>query len=291
MTLLISIMRWMTLLALFCGLPSLSWAMGGPSEESRYVERHGAMPFKASYLNPGGDLTLSMDWLSRPEERIMALTFDDGPDPRDRAIAALLKQHHISATFFYIGSKAKAMPGMVREILADRHTIGYHSYRHSMMSGLSSARLAADFREGRAVMADLGVPLTWFRPPYGDFNPAVVQAARACGMETILWTIDSRDWAGIDGPAIAKNVIRRFHPGAILLFHSIHSATLQALPEVVAAAEKAHYRLVSLDEWRRIVKTAQCRVPGQSCATPPPVEGVVPADPLSTGFPLVDIKP
>ena len=78
-------------------------------------------------------------------------------------------------------------------------------------------------------------------------------------MDTILWTIDSRDWTGISASTMARNVIRQFHPGAVLLFHSTHAATLQAMPEIVEAAEKAHYRFVSLDEWRRIIQNASLR--------------------------------
>ena len=88
-------------------------------------------------------------------------------------------------------------------------------------------------------------------------------------MDTILWTIDSRDWTGISASTMARNVIRQFHPGAVLLFHSTHVATLRALPAVLEAAEREHYRFVSLGEWRNTIQVANCRTQKQSCPSLP----------------------
>lgn len=244
-------------------------AMAGHEGESRHVAKYSNMVVDDRYLYPGGEVVLAVDRLSLPEERIMTLTFDDGPDERDLEIAALLKKHHITAAFFYVGNKVEALSGVVKEIIAAKHEIAYHSYRHQMMGWFGPDRLAEDFRRGKATMTNLGVSLTWFRPPYGDFNSKVVQAAKDQGMETILWTIDSRDWTGISAQTMAQRVIRQFHPGAVLLFHSIHGVTLKALPEVLAAAEKENYRFVGLGEWRQTILTANCRAEGRSCPAAP----------------------
>ncbi|MBF0182825.1 MAG: polysaccharide deacetylase family protein [Magnetococcales bacterium] len=253
-------------------------AVEGPSAESRHVAKAGAMPFNPRYLYPSSAEQFSMDWLTLPEERIMALTFDDGPDERDLAIASLLDRQDIPAAFFYIGNKIKAMPHIVKEMSATRHELGYHSYRHQQLSWLSAKSLTADFRQGKEVFGQLGLSFTWFRPPYGDFNRRVVQEAKDQGMETILWTIDSRDWAGVPAQVMARNVIRRFHPGAVILFHSTHANTLRALPEILQAAVRERYRFVSLAEWRRTVQMAACRVQGRGCP-PAPVEVVTPVTP------------
>ncbi|MBF0162620.1 MAG: polysaccharide deacetylase family protein [Magnetococcales bacterium] len=246
---------------------SLSWAMAAPSEESKHLARHGRMPFKTRYLYPGGRVELAVDWLSQPEERILLLTFDDGPDARDLKIAELLAKQAIPAAFFYVGRKMKAMPEIVEAIRAAQYEIGYHSHGHAHLSGLSQSRLTEDFAQGRSLLQHLGVPVRWFRPPYGDFDARVLQAAQDHGMETLLWSIDSRDWAGIGAQTLASNVIRQLHPGAVLLFHSTRAATLAALPAIVQAAHRAHYRFVTLDEWRRVVRAAQGRVQGESDQT------------------------
>ncbi|WP_193771141.1 polysaccharide deacetylase family protein [Candidatus Magnetaquicoccus inordinatus] len=244
-------------------------AVEGPSPESRHVAKAGAMPFNPRYLYPSSKESFAMDWLTLPEERIMALTFDDGPDERDLAIAALLDSQEIPATFFYIGNKIKVSPHIVKEMAGKKHELGYHSYRHQQMSWLSAKSLTADFRQGKEVLEKLGLQVTWFRPPYGDFNYRVVQEAKDQGMETVLWTIDSRDWAGIPSAIMARNVIRRFHPGAVILFHSTHANTLRALPEILQAATRERYRFVTLAEWRRTIQTASCRVKKSHCPEEP----------------------
>ncbi|MEO5346194.1 MAG: polysaccharide deacetylase family protein [Magnetococcus sp. YQC-9] len=260
------------LLLLLIGLVLPLFAAHGKSEEpSKSGAKYANVPFTPRFLYPGGEVVMSIDTLTLPEERIMALTFDDGPDERDLEIAALLKKQEIPAAFFYIGRKVKQFPEVVKEIHAKKHEIGYHSFRHQRVSWFSQESLNEDFRQGKVALTSIGVPPTLFRPPYGEFNDRLVHTAKEQGMETVLWTIDSRDWTGVSPDAMAKNVIRQFHPGAVLLFHSPHANTLRALPEVLAAAERENYRFVSLTDWRKTVLTANCRKDGRSPCVPNPL--------------------
>ncbi|MBF0399492.1 MAG: polysaccharide deacetylase family protein [Magnetococcales bacterium] len=252
------IVRLVGVSVLLCWSAVTVLAADGPSKESRHLAKRGRMPFKTRYLYPGSGLAMEPDCLSRPEQRILALTFDDGPDKRDLAIGAVLEPRAIPATFFYVGERARAMPAIVEQMRAKGYEIAYHAYRHHLLSGFSRARLTTDFQQGVQLMQSLGITLQWFRPPYGDFNDTVVQTAQAHGMGTLLWTIDSRDWAGDSATTVAGNVVRRFHPGAILLFHSSRAASLRALPTILQAADKAHYRFVSLAEWQQVIQAAHC---------------------------------
>ncbi|MBF0191455.1 MAG: polysaccharide deacetylase family protein [Magnetococcales bacterium] len=247
-----------------------SMAHAGTDESAKPTVKYDTSQFTPRFLYPGGEVVMSVDWLTQPEERIMALTFDDGPDEQDLALSELLKQHDIPATFFYVGSKVKLFPEVVRKIHASQYEIGYHSFRHQRVKWFSQANLLEDFRQGKEALNNLGVPVHFFRPPYGDFNEHLVRTAKENGMETVLWTIDSRDWTGIGADTMAKNVIRYFHPGAVLLFHSQHPVTLRAMPQVLEAAEREGYRFVSLGDWRRVVLAANCRVEGgTSCPSAP----------------------
>lgn len=242
-----------------------SLVRANPSEIGKKVAKTFEVPSGSRYLSPGGEIDMPRNLLSLPEERVMALTFDDGPVERDLEISALLKEHDILATFFYIGSKLEARAEIVENVLAAKHEIGFHSYRHKKQSLVSQADLLEDFRLGKAALAALGVPVVWYRPPYGLFNTRVVKTAKEQGMDTILWTVDPRDWSGISAETIAKRVIPKFHPGAVVLFHSNHAATLQALPEIISAAESENYRFVSLSELRNTVQVAHCRVHNRYC--------------------------
>ncbi|MEO5350961.1 MAG: polysaccharide deacetylase family protein, partial [Magnetococcus sp. YQC-3] len=169
----LSTIRLAALLAILFYAQLCPVAEGGPSKESKHVAKYGVMPFYDRYLYPGGGVAMSVGCLSRPEERVMALTFDDGPDDKDLKISAILKKEAIPATFFYVGSKTKGTSAIVNGVVADNHVVGYHAYRHRMLSWYSPASLAEDFRLGKESMEGLGVSPTWFRPPYGDFNGTV----------------------------------------------------------------------------------------------------------------------
>ncbi|MEO5326761.1 MAG: polysaccharide deacetylase family protein [Magnetococcus sp. THC-1_WYH] len=232
--------------------------------------KYAGEPSRASYLSPGGEVSLSRDLLSLPEERIMAFTFDDGPVERDLEIASLLRKHDASATFFFIGKLMERSPDVVKKVLEEKHEVGYHSYRHQKLSWVSQTDLKEDFRLGKACMTRLGVPVAWFRPPYGLFDTKVIKTAKESGMKTILWTVDPRDWTGIGPDVISKRVINLFHPGAVLLFHSNHAATLQALPEIIRRAKADGYRLVTLTEWQNTIYTVHCRLKNRFCPSSTP---------------------
>ncbi|MBF0180904.1 MAG: polysaccharide deacetylase family protein [Magnetococcales bacterium] len=266
------------LVILFCCLLPLSPVHGKTGDTGTAPAKYDTPSFTPHFLYPGGEVVLSVDALNLPEERVMAITFDDGPDEKDLEISALMRKHDIPATFFYIGNKIKAHPEVVKTVHANQHAIGYHSFRHQRLSGFSSAGLAEEMRQGKEALSALGVQPALFRPPYGDFNERVVHAAKDQGMETVLWTIDSRDWTGVSPANMAKNVIRQFHPGAVLLFHSQHAATLQALPTILEAAARENFRFVSLGDWRQIVLAANCRASGKgSCPSAPVVAAAQPA--------------
>lgn len=269
-------------------LLSLVWGLGlagvaGASTESavKPAVRYDTSQFTPRFLYPGGEVVLNVDWLSRPDERIMALTFDDGPDERDLEIMTVLEKYGgVPAAFFYIGSKVKGLPEVVKKVHAQHHEIGYHSYRHQRLRWFSHSTLGEDFRQGKEALAALGVPLSLFRPPYGDFTDPMVRQAKEHGMETILWTIDSRDWTGVGAEAMARNVIRHFHPGAVLLFHSQHAVTLRALPMILEAAERENYRFVTLKDWRKVVLAATCRGKGEGgCSATATVTARIPTKP------------
>ncbi|MBF0340972.1 MAG: polysaccharide deacetylase family protein [Magnetococcales bacterium] len=259
--------RRMALLWILIGAFQPVSVFGGEGEAAvKPAVKYDTSQFTPKFLYPGGEVVISVEWLTQPEERVMALTFDDGPDERDLELTEFLKKQDIPATFFYIGSKVKLFPEVVKKVHADHFEIGYHSYRHQRLRWLSHANLAEDFRQGKEALTSLGVSTVLFRPPYGDFTEQMVRTAKDQGMETVLWTIDSRDWTGLSAETMAKNVTRQFHPGAVLLFHSQHPVTMRALPAILAAARKENYRFVSLGDWRRVVLGANCRMAGQGCS-------------------------
>lgn len=153
----------------------------------------------------------------------LALTFDDGPDPRwTPAILDLLDAHGQQATFFLIGERAARYPELVREIDRRGHEIGNHTWSHSYRTPLKSpAWIVDELNRTRELIEPLtGKRLSWFRPPVGLISPRVTVAAERAGVEMVCWSGTARD--GTDRVTTEGSVQRletALEPGAILVLH------------------------------------------------------------------------
>lgn len=183
--------------------------------------------------------------------RAVALTFDDGPSPRDTPrILATLRRLHAHATFFVVGYLADSYPELVRRELRAGMSVGNHTYNHPEVPPFDRLppRLAADeIALGAASLRRLGAKPTLFRPPGGSSAADVVQAASRLGERVVLWSVDPRDWqAGSSARQIARNVLAAVRPGSIFILHDgggDRSATVAALPAIVKGIRRRGLRL------------------------------------------------
>lgn len=175
-----------------------------------------------SFYAPSGIFGRTL--LRGPGDRpLVALTFDDGPDPEATPrVLQLLAQHGARATFFVIGERAARHPEVIAAIARAGHQIESHSHRHSWWTAFTPRRrLAAELRTAQAVIAAAsGREPRWFRPPIGILSPEVVGAAQAVGLRLCAWSCKARD--GLAGTSVAAALARLragLEPGAILLLH------------------------------------------------------------------------
>jgi peptidoglycan/xylan/chitin deacetylase (PgdA/CDA1 family) len=153
----------------------------------------------------------------------VALTFDDGPDPRYTPdVLALLRQYRIKATFCVIGVNVIEFPHLVRAIAADGHTLCNHSWLHDTGLGIRShSTIASDMaRTNEAIRAAApGSRVSYFRHPGGAWTQAAVNSARQQGMTSLHWDVDPRDWLRPGPRAISNTVTGSTQPGSIVLLH------------------------------------------------------------------------
>lgn len=152
----------------------------------------------------------------------VAITFDDGPDPRSTPlILDILETFGWRATFFCLGSQARQSPGLIRELVDRGHEIGVHGDSHRSQLLRTAPAVIQDVRAARALLEDLaGRPVEWFRPPYGGVSAASIMAAHRTGLRMVLWTTWGLDWKpDATGPSVAGHVRRTFVPGATVLLH------------------------------------------------------------------------
>jgi peptidoglycan-N-acetylglucosamine deacetylase len=183
----------------------------------------------------------------------VALTFDDGPNPPyTPQVLTLLKLYGIHATFFCVGRHVAAYPDLVRQEVANGHTIGNHSWSHPFLTSLSPVRIRSELTTtGDIIQQVTGKRPIFFRPPYGSINNLVLTQVNQLGLTTFIWSDDSLDWTAISPVAITQLVLSTVTNGAIILMHDgggNRSRTLAALPGIIEGLQARHFRLVTLDQ-------------------------------------------
>lgn len=180
-------------------------------------------------------------WQGPGSSRRVALTFDDGPHPEATpAVLDELDRLGLRATFFALASHAEQWPELVGEVRRRGHQVETHGYRHRHHLAKGPRWVVADLRAACEVMGMLGVPLTWYRPSYGQATASTLLEARRRGLRTVLWSSWGREWATVDPIEVAARIGRRLHPGSIVLLHDsdafgppgMWKVGLSALPEV-----------------------------------------------------------
>ncbi|MBO1417143.1 polysaccharide deacetylase family protein [Streptomyces sp. FH025] len=156
-----------------------------------------------------------------PGQRVVALTIDDGPDPRyTPTVLALLKQHGIRATFFLIGENAVEHQSLVREIADHGHHIANHTWTHADLRHMSDGAVRDELeRTSDLLQRTTGRQPTWFRAPGGDWSPVALRASAALGLRNLGWSVDPRDWSRPGTSVIIDRVLKNVRPGSIVLNH------------------------------------------------------------------------
>lgn len=189
---------------------------------------------------------------------VVALTFDDGPWPRQtRAILDVLAEKDVPATFFMLGSRVKATPALARQVAQEGHAIGNHTYRHVRLDTATPEQVHSEIAvTNKAIAAATGVTPVWFRAPGGRLSPGVFAELKRVGMRSALWTVDPQDWrGGARADGIARAVIAGTRPGSVILLHDgggDRSETIKALPMIIDGLRERGYQFVTLEEMEKV---------------------------------------
>ncbi|MEH1798280.1 MAG: polysaccharide deacetylase family protein [Nostoc sp.] len=187
-----------------------------------------------------------------PEQKVIALTFDDGPWPESTAqVLDILKKNQIKGTFFLIGQNVKNYPGLVKREIAEGHVIGNHTWHHWYQFLNPQAAAYEIDHTADLIYQVTGIKTNLFRPPGGIMHNGVASYARNSKYAIIRWSSDSVDYSRPAVPKLINNVFKRAKPGGIVLMHDgggNRSKTVQALPEIIANFRKQGYRFVTIPE-------------------------------------------
>ena len=185
-------------------------------------------------------------------EKKIALTFDAAWGNEDTGqILEILKKHGVRVTFSMTGGWVESYPDDVKAILAAGHDLGNHSENHKNMSQLSDAEKKEELMKVHEKVRTLtGYEMFLFRPPYGDYDNAVVNVAKENGYYTIQWDVDSLDWKDYGVDSIIKTVTQHKHlgNGSIILCHNGAKYTAKALDMLIATLKNEGYTFVPVSE-------------------------------------------
>lgn len=207
-----------------------------------------------AYLFCYGGFEGPIDWAmntathgSRDRPRV-ALTFDDGPDPRHTpALLDTLAELQAPATFFVLGERVDRHPQLTARIAGDNHEVGNHTYSHPYLPLARSRRVAAELAAADgAIERATGIVPSLARPPYGGRSPRNVRVFDRAAKRLVLWDVNSFDWKGITADAIVARVLARVRPGSIILLHEARDGgevTIDAVRMLVPALRARGYEL------------------------------------------------
>lgn len=186
-------------------------------------------------------------------DKVVALTFDDGPDPRvTPRILATLRKYNAKATFFVLGSNVRHYPEVVRQIHREGHALGQHTWSHPAKADRERAQ--EEFRKVRTRVKELvGFTPIMYRPPYGVTRNAMTPLALEQKDVVVIWTATSEDTKTKSAEKIYRNVAFTPNPGEIILMHDGYGRTwtAEALPKIIQRLQSKGFEFVTVPELLR----------------------------------------
>jgi peptidoglycan/xylan/chitin deacetylase (PgdA/CDA1 family) len=183
------------------------------------------------------------------DNKVVALTFDDGPSEYTPGFLSVLREKHVHGTFFEIGQEMAGRESTMRRILREGNEIGNHTMHHTEYPGYANIAPVTSLIDSITHFRPC-----LFRPPGGAVNSSVVAAAGADGMQTITWDVDPADWSTPGSAAVYSRIVGAAQPGSIILMHDgggDRSGTLAALPSIIDTLRARGYRFDTVTELLR----------------------------------------
>ena len=232
------------LLLIICGLPTSAKSESEPKDRYYYEKR--------------GDIV----WEIQTDEKVIALTFDDGPDPVETPmILDLLKKYDAKATFFTVGKRVEKHPELLIREVVEGHEIANHTYTHPFFTrNTPVSKIVSEMKKTHdIVLQTTGSNIRLFRPPGGLYSDNLIAAAKQMGYSIILWSWDqdTRDWKRPGVGVIVRRSLSGAHNGDIVLFHdyvSGNTQTVAALRLILPELKERGFRFVTVSELLTIPK-------------------------------------
>jgi peptidoglycan/xylan/chitin deacetylase (PgdA/CDA1 family) len=215
--------------------------------------------FAAMRERPEYEKTGNVIWEINTKEKMVALTFDDGPHPVfTPLILDLLAKYDAKATFFVTGKKAILYPEILRREVKEGHEVANHTYNHINNPNISATKLSSEIvKTDRIIQKIIGYKPVLYRPVAGHYNDVIVNTAVKNGKLVVMWSwhMDPKDWNNPPASKIIKRITNGIRPGNIIVLHDWHGTelsqscqTVLALEKILEFFSKQGYRCVTVSE-------------------------------------------
>lgn len=184
------------------------------------------------------------------KDKLMALTFDDGPSDVTGNILDVLKSYDAHATFFALGNRMKTYKLTLQRIVDEGHEVASHTYSHKDLSTLDEKGILNQINTTNVNFNSItGEKIKYVRPPYGSYNSKVLNTV---SHPLIMWNIDTKDWDTRDAKKTANTVIKKAFNGGIALMHDLYFSNVEALKIMLPELEAKGYRFVTISEMSEV---------------------------------------
>ena len=181
-------------------------------------------------------------------EKLVALTFDDGPSGRfTRKLLEGLEERDAKATFLLCGYRMEQYPELTERIIEEGHEIGLHGYSHKPMRDMCQRDTVQDIRKAMALLPE-GCEVSFLRPPGGLCSECIQTVVKEFGLSILHWSVDPKDWAIHDAKAIEKAVISHVRDGDVILLHDMSDSSVDAALKIVDELQEQGFRFVTASE-------------------------------------------
>ena len=180
------------------------------------------------------------------ESKLIALTFDDGPNYNTNKVLDVLEKYNVPATFFVLGSKIKGNEYILKRVIEGNNEIGNHTFNHLLLTKYDEEKVLEEIESTSALIHEvIGTYPTLLRTSYGSVNNKIKKVSN---LPIIIWDIDTLDWKYHNSKRIAKRVINKASDGDIVLMHDVYSATANSLNIIIPELQSRGYTFVTVSE-------------------------------------------
>lgn len=185
-----------------------------------------------------------------PNDKVIALTFDDGPSIYTDEIIEYLHENDCNGTFFVLGNKVKIYSDIVKKSISYGNEIGNHSYNHKWLIKLSENEILDQINKTQTILKEIaGYTPTILRPTYGSTNNIIKNKTN---LDIVLWNVDTMDWKYKSVNKIVARATKNLKDGNIILMHDTKYRTLEAIKKIVPILKENNYTCVTISELKEI---------------------------------------